>query len=328
MHKYLCKYLRILISMLTTDFIQRASLIHSNKYEYKILSKQVIAQDKITAICKKHGEFKTRVHDHIYHKSGCPTCAKLSKSNFKTFIKDAIEKHDNRYDYSKVEYINNYTKIKIICKTHGEFLQEPLVHLNASIGCPECKVITQTKTQEQFIKEANKIHNNQYNYDETMYINTKQKIKIRCMKHGIFEQIPDNHLTRGSGCPICANLKKLGTYNSGKSTIKKKNNNNTGLLYIAQFISKDEKFLKVGITMQQGVNYRYGIKHHGYEVQSLFQHILPILDANKLEQLILKKFSKYQYIPCVKFGGYTECINNVVKNTLLEYTNKAIGEIL
>jgi len=29
------------------------------------------------------------------------------------------------------------------------------------------------------------------------------KIKIICKKHGIFEQTPDNHINKKTGCPIC-----------------------------------------------------------------------------------------------------------------------------
>lgn len=47
-----------------------------------------------------------------------------------TFISKAILVHGNKYDYSKVEYINNHTKVCIICPEHGEFWQTPNNHLN------------------------------------------------------------------------------------------------------------------------------------------------------------------------------------------------------
>ena len=39
------------------------------------------------------------------------------------FIKKAREVHGDKYDYSKVEYINKRTKVCIICPIHGEFYQ-------------------------------------------------------------------------------------------------------------------------------------------------------------------------------------------------------------
>ena len=46
------------------------------------------------------------------------------------FIKKAKEKHGDRYDYSKVHYINAKTKILITCKIHGDFNQTPCNHLS------------------------------------------------------------------------------------------------------------------------------------------------------------------------------------------------------
>lgn len=53
------------------------------------------------------------------------------------FIERAKLQHGNRYDYSKVEYINTKTKICIICPTHGEFWQIPETHMKGT-GCPKC----------------------------------------------------------------------------------------------------------------------------------------------------------------------------------------------
>ena len=41
------------------------------------------------------------------------------------FISEAKLVHGNKYDYSKVEYINSSTKVIIVCKDHGEFHQKP-----------------------------------------------------------------------------------------------------------------------------------------------------------------------------------------------------------
>ena len=51
------------------------------------------------------------------------------------FIEKANLVHNNKYDYSLVNYINNKTKIKIICKLHGIFEQTPDSHLRGR-GCP------------------------------------------------------------------------------------------------------------------------------------------------------------------------------------------------
>lgn len=53
------------------------------------------------------------------------------------FIKKARQIHGDRYDYSKVEYVNANTKVCIICPEHGEFWQRPDDHLQGQ-GCPVC----------------------------------------------------------------------------------------------------------------------------------------------------------------------------------------------
>ena len=42
-----------------------------------------------------------------------------------------------RYDYSKVNYVNNRTDVIIICPIHGEFLQTPSDHFQGC-GCSLC----------------------------------------------------------------------------------------------------------------------------------------------------------------------------------------------
>lgn len=45
------------------------------------------------------------------------------------FIEKARKVHGDKYNYSKVEYVNNHTKICVICNIHGEFWQIPYKHL-------------------------------------------------------------------------------------------------------------------------------------------------------------------------------------------------------
>ena len=61
----------------------------------------------------------------------------MAKLTTEEFIKKAREVHGDRYDYSKVEYVNNQTKVCIICKKHGEFWQRASNHI-AGRGCTKC----------------------------------------------------------------------------------------------------------------------------------------------------------------------------------------------
>ena len=68
---------------------------------------------------------------------GCPKCVGKNKTTDE-FIQESILKHGNNYDYSLVNYINDKTKVKIICPIHGEFKQSSGHHLRGN-GCPICK---------------------------------------------------------------------------------------------------------------------------------------------------------------------------------------------
>jgi hypothetical protein len=58
-------------------------------------------------------------------------------------------------------------------------------------------------TTEGFIQRAKQIHGDEYEYDEVEYKNSKTLVKIRCKKHGIFEQTPTIHINFECGCPKC-----------------------------------------------------------------------------------------------------------------------------
>lgn len=122
------------------------------------------------------------------------------KLTTKIFIERATKTHGNRYDYSLVKYINSCTKISIICQEHGIFHQMQYDHIVRGDGCPKCRGYGYT-TQD-FIKDATVIHNDKYDYTESKYIRKHAKIKIICPKHGLFEQITQDHLT-GHGCWYC-----------------------------------------------------------------------------------------------------------------------------
>ena len=124
--------------------------------------------------------------------------------NIEGFIKRSNVIHHNKYDYSKVEYVNSSTKVCIICPEHGEFWQTPNKHMSGR-GCPKCANIARknkkTFTYDIFEKKCNEIHNGKYLYHQD-YTNYSTKVKITCPIHGDFYQSPNHHLC-GQGCPKC-----------------------------------------------------------------------------------------------------------------------------
>lgn len=202
----------------TEEFIERSNKIHEYTFDYS-KSEYTGIYDKITIICKTHGEFLQKANDHL-HGNGCAKCYNERRSANMCLTKDeiikkAIDVHGDIYDYSKLEYINCDTNVIIICKEHGEFQQRPFCHINKQNCCPLCSNIkraqTKTWTNEQFIENAQIIHNNKYNYTKTNYTKTNENVIIICKKHGEFQQRPSNHL-QGQGCPLCVNKTEAKLY--------------------------------------------------------------------------------------------------------------------
>ena len=195
------------------DFIEKAKSIHSNKYDYSKVE-YTNCDTKVCIICPEHGEFWQTPYVHNNLKCGCPKCGHVKTNNAKKlnkqqFIEKAREVHGNKYDYSKVEYINSQTKVCIICPEHGEFLQTPSAHLNGQ-GCSKCfsnkKRILYSFNKQQFIEKAKSIHGNKYNYSKINYINANTKVCIICPEHGEFWQTPYVHNNLKCGCPKCGRI--------------------------------------------------------------------------------------------------------------------------
>ena len=187
------------------EFIKETEKIHNKKYDY---SKVVYTNNhtKVCIICPEHGEFWQTPYEHLKG-HGCPKCSGRSKLSTNEFIKRAKEIHGDKYNYSKVDYKNNSTKVCIICKEHGEFWQTASEHLRGH-GCPKCGLssIIDKKSLpfEYYLLKFQKIHKNKYDYSNTVYVDSLTKINIICPVHGEFWQLPYDHSV-GHGCPKCAN---------------------------------------------------------------------------------------------------------------------------
>lgn len=181
--------------------------VHRNKYDYSLAEFPDPGENpnkKIKIICPIHGVFEQALQVHRSGQ-GCPECKKIRiadslRSSTEEFIEKSKRIHGDKYDYSKVNYINNREKVEIICPIHGSFYQKPNSHLSGQ-GCPECSG-NKRLTTEEFIKRAREIHGNKYDYSKTEYKNRKTKVEIICPDHGSFYQTPFNHLI-GAGCPVC-----------------------------------------------------------------------------------------------------------------------------
>lgn len=189
--------------------IEKFKNAHVARYDYSLV-KYKSQYDDVIIICREHGQFPQRPKNH-WHGANCPKCGiEARREHFsvgtKEFIKKAQEKFGNKFDYDKVNYINQYEKVEIGCSEHGLFLTVPKDHLNSKYGCPICADIAQAnvmrKENETFIEELKLIHGDKYDYSLVEYVGCKYDIFIICSKHGKFKQNAAAHLN-GCECPKC-----------------------------------------------------------------------------------------------------------------------------
>ena len=131
-------------------FIERAVKVHGNKYDYSLVE-YVNYDTKVKIICPEHGMFEQTPHEHLKG-SECYKCANNKKgisSTLSDFIEKSKEIHNDKYDYSLVEYKNNKTKVKIICSTHGVFQVRPDVFLARKQNCPVCSKGNNSKGEKE-----------------------------------------------------------------------------------------------------------------------------------------------------------------------------------
>lgn len=139
------------------SFVEKAKKVHGEQYKYSLLPDDLSLSDKITIICKDHGEFTQIANGHLQG-NGCPKCAKdsriLSNSlSFEQFLLRAKNIHGDKYCYKNVNYINGREKIQIGCPVHGAFLQTPNSHIYHAIGCPNCTYLKNISNGQQQIAD-------------------------------------------------------------------------------------------------------------------------------------------------------------------------------
>ena len=255
----------------TKSFIQQATLVHNGFYQYTKVS-YTKRNNKVIITCPIHGDFEQIAGDHLCG-HGCSKCkadkAKLNVDSLEMFISKAQKTHGNKYDYSKVNYINSQTKVCITCSKHGEFWQKPYSHIQGT-GCPMCYHDSKFLTQDEFINLAESVHKGRYDYSKAEYKDTKTPVCIICKEHGEFWQTPNVHISAKCGCPKCS-------------------------------ISKGER-LVMDILKENEVNYIYNYKisidsdinHYGY---ALIDFYLP--DYN----IAIEYNGQQHYISNEYFGG-------------------------
>lgn len=315
----------------TEQFISEAKIIHGDKFDYSKVE-YLGAFKKVKIICPIHGEFLQRARGHL-NKLGCEKCGILVRAKKRTFTTSIfIEKskkiHGDKYDYKLVDYKGDEKKVIIICPTHGSFLQTPHGHLNKK-GCNRCGVNSTIEIRRtpkiDFIKKAQLIHGDKYDYSKVEYYGSFKKVTIICPIHGEFSQDPSNHLS-GKSCAKCGRERtnkatKINSIGYKDSLWHKASLNSNHFdsykIYLVKFSNEDETFYKIGKT--------FNITKKRLSTSSVLykKEIIKEIKNDdykticELERELHEKNKHLKYKPKIKFNGMHECF---------QFTNEIIFE--
>ncbi|MBT3938980.1 MAG: hypothetical protein HOF44_04660 [Pelagibacterales bacterium] len=148
----------------TEYFIKHAKKEHGDKYDYS-KTECFNATDKVEINCLIHGKFKQDANQHLMG-HGCPSCnfdkmAKDRAMGKELFIHKAKELFGDKFNYSKVKYINGQTHVCLICSEHGEFEVTPNNHLSKKSGCPTCNESKLEQELASILDEQNIVYERQ-----------------------------------------------------------------------------------------------------------------------------------------------------------------------
>lgn len=190
--------------MTQEKFLVRMKELFGDKLDFSN-SVFVNSDTDVTYVCPIHGE-RTTKGKNLLAGYGCKLCArevvkkKLTWTQEK-FLEEAEKVNKGGYDLSKVKYINNNTKIEVVCPVHGSYWVLPRTFL-AGHKCAKCQ--KKYNDTEYFKERSKEVHKDRYDYSEVEYVNSTTRVKIKCKRCGkVFMQSPNCHLS-GHGCECYA----------------------------------------------------------------------------------------------------------------------------
>jgi hypothetical protein len=138
---------------------------HGDRYDYSRTRYNGQCQ-KVVVTCRVHGDFLIQHNNHAYGGYGCNACSPIGRPKAEravcgkhgeyvlskgcsickayekrktAFINKCIKKHGDLYDYSYIDFVNQASKIEVLCRTCNEkFTVHAGNHSVRGVGCQKC----------------------------------------------------------------------------------------------------------------------------------------------------------------------------------------------
>ena len=286
--------------------LNKAKELHKDKYDYSNIKDYTKMADKYIIKCKIHGDFTQTLHKHLQG-DGCKKCSFNTKREGSihhyqnSFIETSNKVHNNKYDYSEVNYITAKLPVKIICDIHGEFSITPNKHLGGQ-GCKECSKIKVKEDLkyplDKFLNEMKDIHKDNYDYSKVIWNGSNEKIIVICKNHGEFTIRALDLRTRG--CKLCFKDKDPHKNKLSKDDFIRKHKDKHGDLY------------NYDLTEYKGMGERTTVKCYSH---GLFSFLASNMSG-------CRKCTTKEYSEKVKLTDFNKAINDECKNTFIEKAMK------
>lgn len=239
-------------------FEEKAREIHGNKYDYS-KAEYVNYKTKVCVICPEHGEFFITPNNLLIGQ-GCPKCVGKSLT-FNDFVQKVTKKYGDIYDFSYAENEFKNLSTKITVGYNGKYFKiQPRKILFGNCGRGPI-TMSRVYSQDDFIKKANEIHKEKYDYSKVDYVNSHTKVCIICPEHGEFWQTPNDHLN-GCECPICSKERKRSKLEEETKNYLEKNNIEYIEQYSPSFLNEKFSHQKIDFFLP---DYNIGIECQGQQ---------------------------------------------------------------
>lgn len=266
----------------------------------------------VDASCKYCGKTNTvKTNEHI-KKPICTSCG-LSRKNIvenikhKEYLSRALDRHGDKYDFSKAFMKSSSAKVDIVCNICGTQTKQTVSNIiHNSEGCRRCYYNSRKMDLNDFLNRVNEVHNNKYNYKQDDFDSLDSVIGIYCPTHGLFKQTARDHLK--GGCRECG--KSLGGW-SRTRFVKLCKRTGKAILYAIKCYDNNESFYKIGITSND-LKTRFKRKGYlPYDYTPLFEIEGSPSYIFDLEVRLHSLLKDDRYEPKIEFGGYTECFTTI-----------------
>ena len=248
--------------------------------------------------------------------------AKGKKKTHEKYVKEVTEINPNIIVVD--QYINDDTKITHRCKIDGhEWLAKPN-HILHGRGCPKCCNHI-PYTLESFKCALYNVNKN-IEVIDSIYVNNKTLITIRCKIDGHIWKTTPNALLKGAGCPVCSHRTIGKNFENSIWTSEHKE-------HFSQYLSEDQmkKYMPNSCKKDWAICPYCGEQKYITIEQLLYQGIGCICGdgnsyPNKFVYNVLKQLNikvKPEYVPLwnkkVRYDDYLPKYNIIIENHGLQH---------